>query len=104
MAPMGSRKKRNRKSTPPFDVQQFLESAGAPQRVMKFERSATVFSQGDAATSVLYIQHGGIKLSVLSESGKEAVVERRQLAAQRIIFVRLGDGEDRRRDSKRQIG
>jgi len=74
MAPMGSRKKRNRKSTPPFDVQQFLESAGAPQRVMKFERSATVFSQGDAATSVLYIQHGGIKLSVLSESGKEAVV------------------------------
>src|SRR5438067_3811208 len=74
MAPMAPRKKHKRRSTASFDVQRFLDSAGAPQRVMRYERSATVFSQGDAATSVMYIQHGGIKLSVLSPSGKEAVV------------------------------
>jgi len=71
---MPGKKKQKRKSTQPFDVQRFLDSTGATQRIMKYERSTTVFSQGDAATSVLYIQHGGIKLSVLSEGGKEAVV------------------------------
>src|SRR5437867_11732238 len=74
MAPMAPRKKQKRKSPPPFDVQRFLDSTGATQRVMRYERSVTVFSQGDPATSVMYIQHGGIKLSVLSEGGKEAVV------------------------------
>ena len=68
---MAPRKKQKRKSPPPFDVQRFLDSTGATQRVMRYERSATVFSQGDPATSVMYIQHGGIKLSVLSEGGKE---------------------------------
>jgi CRP/FNR family transcriptional regulator, cyclic AMP receptor protein len=41
---------------------------------MKYARSAVVFSQGDVATDVFYVQQGSIKLSVLSRSGKEAVV------------------------------
>jgi CRP-like cAMP-binding protein len=68
------KKKRTRTRAPLFDTQQFLDSAGAAKRIVKYERSATVYAQGDPASSVMYIQQGGIKLSVLSESGKEAVV------------------------------
>jgi CRP-like cAMP-binding protein len=71
---MVTRKKPRRKPTPPFDAQRFLDSAGAAQRLMKYERAVTVFSQGDPATSVMYVQDGGVKLSMRSESGKEAVV------------------------------
>ena len=59
---------------PPFDAQVFLESAGGPRAVVKFERGETVFRQGDAGKDVFYIQSGGVKLSVLSRTGKEAVV------------------------------
>ena len=41
---------------------------------MKYARSAVIFSQGDPATDVFYIQQGSVKLSVLSRTGKEAVV------------------------------
>lgn len=57
-----------------FDVQAFLDSAGAARRVAKYRRSEVVFAQGDPCTSVMYIQDGSIKLSVLSRAGKEAVV------------------------------
>jgi CRP-like cAMP-binding protein len=57
-----------------FDVQTFLDSAGAARKVAKYGRGVVVFSQGDPATNVIYIQHGSIKLSVLSHAGKEAVV------------------------------
>jgi len=57
-----------------FNAQTFLDSAGVARRVKEFRRRETIFSQGDAAESVLYIQHGGVKLSVVNESGKEAVV------------------------------
>jgi CRP/FNR family cyclic AMP-dependent transcriptional regulator len=59
---------------PPFDLQAFLESAGVARTVRKYERSAVIFSQGDAATDVFYIQNGSVKMSVLSRTGKEAVV------------------------------
>lgn len=59
---------------PPFDVQAFLESAGAARTVKKYARSAVIFSQGDPATDVFYVQQGSVKLSVLSRTGKEAVV------------------------------
>jgi len=58
---------------PAFDVQ-FLNSAGVSGRVVRFARGAVVFAQGSTATSVFYVQEGGVKLSVLSSSGKEAVV------------------------------
>src|SRR5688572_11952510 len=59
---------------PAFDAQAFLDSPGGERAVMSYARGETVFSQGDVAGHVLYIQTGGIKLSVLSKSGREAVV------------------------------
>ena len=58
----------------PFNLQVFLESAGVARTIRKYARSAVIFSQGDPATDVFYIQHGSVKLSVLSRTGKEAVV------------------------------
>ncbi len=57
-----------------FSVQGFLDSAGISKRVMPYRRGEVVFTQGDACEHVWYIQSGGIKLSVLSKTGKEAVV------------------------------
>ena len=57
-----------------FDLDEFLESAGIARHVTKYAKSAVVFAQGDAATDVFYLQQGNIKLSVLSRTGKEAVV------------------------------
>jgi CRP/FNR family transcriptional regulator, cyclic AMP receptor protein len=59
---------------PPFDLTDFLDSAGISRRVTKHARSAVIFSQGDPAAHVYYIQKGSVKLAVLSKSGKEAVV------------------------------
>jgi CRP-like cAMP-binding protein len=58
----------------PFDVNAFLDSAGVSRRIVRFARGAIVFAQGEQATSVFYIKSGGVKLSVLSSAGKEAVV------------------------------
>jgi CRP-like cAMP-binding protein len=57
-----------------FDLQVFLDSAGIDRTVKKYDKSAVVFSQGDPATDVFYLQQGSVKLSVLSRIGKEAVV------------------------------
>jgi len=70
---MATRKKREPARRPEFDAQRFLDSTGAAERIT-YERSAVVFSQGDPAASVMYIQQGSVKLSVVSETGKEAVV------------------------------
>jgi CRP/FNR family transcriptional regulator, cyclic AMP receptor protein len=60
--------------SPAFDVQLFLDSAGLRRTVRKFRGKETVFAQGDPAKSVMYIQEGGVKLTVVNEAGKEAVV------------------------------
>ena len=57
-----------------FDAQAFLDSAGAARKVVEYRKSQEIYSQGDAAASVMYIQKGGVKLSVVNEVGKEAVV------------------------------
>jgi CRP/FNR family cyclic AMP-dependent transcriptional regulator len=57
-----------------FDVQTFFDSAGVARKVADFPKKATIFGQGDPAKHVMYIQQGGVKLSVVNESGKEAVV------------------------------
>jgi CRP/FNR family transcriptional regulator, cyclic AMP receptor protein len=57
-----------------FQVQAFLESVGAAREVAEFRRKQAIFSQGDAADSVMYIQKGSVKLTVVNESGREAVV------------------------------
>ena len=59
---------------PPFELRKFLDSAGIKRKITKYPRSAVVFSQGDPATDVFYVQLGSVKLSVLSRTGKEAVV------------------------------
>jgi len=59
---------------PAFDVQLFLDSAGLGRKVAKFQGKETIFSQGDPANNVIYIQDGGVKLTVVNETGKEAVV------------------------------
>src|SRR6186713_1733009 len=61
--------------TPPaFDVQAFLKSASLTPRTVRIASGAVVFAQGTQANSVFYVQEGGVKLSVLSSAGKEAVV------------------------------
>jgi CRP/FNR family transcriptional regulator, cyclic AMP receptor protein len=57
-----------------FDVQRFLDSAGIGRKIEKFRNKDPIFAQGDPAGSVLYIQEGGVKLTVVNEAGKEAVV------------------------------
>ena len=57
-----------------FDAQSFLDSAGVSRKVKEFQKADVIFSQGDPATTVLYIQKGGVKLSVVNQSGKEAVI------------------------------
>jgi len=57
-----------------FDAQAFLDSAGVARKVKVFKRAEVVYSQGDAAKSVMYLQEGGVKLTVVNEVGKEAVV------------------------------
>jgi CRP/FNR family transcriptional regulator, cyclic AMP receptor protein len=57
-----------------FSAEEFLDSAGVSRKLSEFARKDIIFSQGDPADSVMYIQKGGVKLSVLSQTGKEAVV------------------------------
>jgi CRP/FNR family transcriptional regulator, cyclic AMP receptor protein len=64
--------KRNGKAG--FDAQAFLESAGVARKIVEFPRKAIIFAQGVPAKTVMYIQEGGVKLSVVNEVGKEAVV------------------------------
>jgi CRP-like cAMP-binding protein len=59
---------------PAFDLHTFLDSAGIVWKISKYRRSAVIFSQGDPATEVSYIPEGSVKLSVLSRTGKEAVI------------------------------
>ena len=57
-----------------FNAQDFLDSAGVARKVTEFKKKEAVFSQGDPAKNVLYIQKGGVRLSVVNETGKEAVL------------------------------
>jgi CRP-like cAMP-binding protein len=59
---------------PAFDAQSFLDSSGVARKVAAYRRAETIYAQGDPAKSVFYIQLGGVKLSVISKTGKEAVV------------------------------
>jgi len=57
-----------------FSAQAFLDSAGIARKVLEYRRAEVIFTQGDPCEHVLYIQKGGVKLSVLSKPGREAVV------------------------------
>jgi len=58
----------------PFDARTYLSHADVGVTIEKFEKNQKVFSQGDVAEAVFFIQKGRVKITVLSEHGKEAVV------------------------------
>jgi CRP/FNR family cyclic AMP-dependent transcriptional regulator len=62
------------KRTPAFDPRSFLAKIGDGRTISKYRKDQVVFSQGDTADAVFYIQRGKVKLTVVSEQGKEAVV------------------------------
>jgi CRP/FNR family transcriptional regulator, cyclic AMP receptor protein len=57
-----------------FNAQAFLDSEGVARKVVEFRKRAMIFAQGDPAKTVMYIQHGSVKLTVVNGAGKEAVV------------------------------
>lgn len=57
-----------------FDAQAFLESAGLARKIVEFPRKTIIFAQGGPAKTVMYIRQGDVKLCVVNEAGKEAVV------------------------------
>jgi CRP/FNR family transcriptional regulator, cyclic AMP receptor protein len=57
-----------------FDPQVFLDTSGVARKIAEFRRGESIYSQGEAAESVMYVQKGGVKFSVVNGSGKEAVV------------------------------
>jgi CRP/FNR family transcriptional regulator, cyclic AMP receptor protein len=57
-----------------FDTTAFLNSPGTARKVVGFRPGQTVYSQGDPADAILFIQQGSVRLSVVSQAGREAVV------------------------------
>jgi CRP/FNR family transcriptional regulator, cyclic AMP receptor protein len=57
-----------------FDPKAFLSKVGAGKTILEFQKNQHIFEQGDVADAVFYIQKGNVKLTVISEHGKEAVV------------------------------
>jgi len=63
-----------RKGQLPFDPKAFLAKANGGRTISQYRKNQIVFSQGDLADSVFYIHDGKVKVTVISEQGKEAVV------------------------------
>ena len=57
-----------------FNAQAFLDTAGVERKMTDYRRGESIYSQGEPAETVMYVQKGGVKLSVVNGSGKEAVV------------------------------
>lgn len=67
-------RKRQPGTRPAFDVDAFLSSSGVARTVRDYAAGGVLFAQGDPADSVVYVRTGGVKLSVVSRGGREAVV------------------------------
>jgi CRP-like cAMP-binding protein len=63
-----------RKAKPPFDPKAYLAKANGGRTISQYRKNQIVFSQGELADSVFYIHEGKVKVTVISEQGKEAVV------------------------------
>ena len=74
MSPSNNKSKSMARKKGVFDAQAFLDSAGVSRKMRQFKRAETIFSQGAAAKSVMYIQEGGVKITAVSASGKEAII------------------------------
>jgi CRP/FNR family transcriptional regulator, cyclic AMP receptor protein len=62
------------KPPPAFDAQVFLDSAGVARTVATYRKAQTIYAQGDACKTVLYLQQGEVTLSVISKMGREAII------------------------------
>src|SRR5262245_1965690 len=62
------------KRRPPFDPKSFLAKVGEGRTISKYRKGQAVFSQGELADAMFYIQKGKVKVTVVSDQGKEAVV------------------------------
>jgi CRP/FNR family cyclic AMP-dependent transcriptional regulator len=71
---MKARKNKKHGQFDVFDPQVFLDTAGVARNVAEFRKGEAIYSQGEAADSVMYVQKGGVKFSVVNGSGREAVV------------------------------
>jgi CRP-like cAMP-binding protein len=65
---------RKSKRKPPFDPKAFLDTENSGRTISKYRKDQTLFSQGSPADAVFYIRRGKVKITVVSEQGKEAVV------------------------------
>ena len=70
-----------KKSKSKFDPETFLAKADGGRTISKYGKGQVIFAQGDVADSVFYIRAGRVKIAVVSEQGKEAVV----------AFLKAGD-------------
>ena len=68
------KKSRSNRKIDSFDAQDFLDTAGVARKISEYRRNESIYLQGDVAGTVMYVQKGGVKLSVVNGSGKEAVV------------------------------
>ena len=66
--------KHKAKENQSFHVQRYLDTAGVARQIVEFPKKRTIFTQDDPSNTVLYIQEGAVKLTVINESGKEAVI------------------------------
>jgi CRP/FNR family cyclic AMP-dependent transcriptional regulator len=74
VSPSNNKSRGNAGGKSAFNAQAFLDSAGVDRKIKELKRAELVYAQGDTAKTVLYVQEGGVKLSVINEGGKEAVV------------------------------
>ncbi len=72
--PGSSQTAASRAAVPLFDAQAFLMSVGAGRSAIKYKANKAIFQQGDPADAVFYIQEGEVRLTVVSQQGKEAIV------------------------------
>ena len=66
--------KRTAKNRSRFDIGEYLETAGVRRNITNYRKGQIVFSQGDDCSTVLYLQQGTVKLTIVSSTGKEAVI------------------------------
>lgn len=58
----------------PFEVEKYLQTAGIARTIKNYHKGQVIFSQGERCHGVMYVQRGGVKLTVTSSEGKEAVI------------------------------
>ena len=62
------------KKRPKFDAKTFLSTLNGGRKIAAFRKKQTIFVQGDSSDAVFYIQKGKVRLTVVSQSGKEATI------------------------------